>query len=516
MAEASGESMDEDINELFRLAAELGVTGMDDFSDVLADPLPNAVLAPPVPLQTTRYRDYSEAEKQELIEQQRKKNTVRSTNSAVNQFYKWMRAMRPSEIRQIHDIPAEELNEYLGSFFAGVRQKDGSEYEPGTITTYQRGIDRYLNEQGYKLSIVRDKEFTSSQKILKAKRSQLRKEGRGNKPNAAEELTEREENRLYESGVIGHHSPEALLFVVWLNNQKHFGFRGCQESRQMTWGDVTLKCTVDGTEYLEFNEKENKTRSSGKVSEQPRAYPPKAFAVSTDLNRCPVYAYKRYKFHRPSTHLASDSAFYLAINYKPDTIIWYKRQPMGVNKLDSLLSTMCKQAGIEGRKTNHSVRRSMIRRLHDSGIPPTKLMQLSGHRNVQSINHYAINSMEDQQRMSELLSGSSSRANQVASTPIQQQSPFKTPEAVATTSQSRVISTSNTVTSFNNSTVVATANADNPVSTATGGVFGGATLNNCTINVKVNVNAETSPYRPPKRRRIAVIYDSSDSSSQSQ
>ena len=322
--------------------------------------------------------------------------------------------MRPAETRPIFEIPAEALDDYLGSFFAGVRQKDGTEYEPDTLTSYQRGIDRYLGEHRYAYSVSRDKEFQGSQATLKAKRAQLKSKGKGNKPHAAEELTEQEEKMLYDKGVIGTHSPEALMFLVWLNNQKHFGFRGCQESRQMLWGDVVLKKTVNNTEFLEFNERENKTRSSGKVNEQPRAYPPKAFAIPDDPTRCPVFAYKQYALHRPSTHLTSEAEFYLAINYKPETSVWYKRQPMGANKLDTILRTMCNKAGIAGNKTNHSIRRSTIRRLHDSGIPPTKLMQLSGHRNVQSINHYAVNSMDDQQHMSEILSRGSSSSNRVA------------------------------------------------------------------------------------------------------
>ena len=55
-----------------------------------------------------------------------------------------MRAMRSAETRPIYEIPADVLDGYLVSFFAGVRQKDGSEYEPDTLTTYQRGIDRYI------------------------------------------------------------------------------------------------------------------------------------------------------------------------------------------------------------------------------------------------------------------------------------------------------------------------------------------------------------------------------------
>ncbi|XP_070550675.1 uncharacterized protein KIAA1958-like [Ptychodera flava] len=315
MTQERPEDLDEEIRELFRLAEELGATGTDDFLGMEENTRPVSSNVQP---SRSRYVEFSETDKQELITEQRKKNTVQSTNCAVNQFNKWMRTMRPSETRPISEIPPDVLDCYLGSFYAGVRQKDGSEYEPDSLTTYQRGIDRFLGENGYKFSISRDKEFSNSQATLRAKRAQLKTQGKGNKPNAAEELTEREEELLFEKGVIGTHNPEALLFLVWLNNQKHFGFRGCQESRQMLWGDIALKHTADNTEFLEFNERENKTRSSGKVNEQPRAYPPKAFAIPDDPSRCPVYAYKQYALRRPPSHQENDAPFYLAINYKPE------------------------------------------------------------------------------------------------------------------------------------------------------------------------------------------------------
>ena len=69
------------------------------------------------------------------------------------------------------------------------------------IPTRNRSL--YLCENNYKFSISRDKEFTNSRATLKAKRSELKSIGKGNKPNAAEELTERREELLFEKGVIG-------------------------------------------------------------------------------------------------------------------------------------------------------------------------------------------------------------------------------------------------------------------------------------------------------------------------
>ena len=48
------------------------------------------------------------------------------------------------KLDQFMKFPPTYLTVTSSVFFAGVRQKDGSEYEPDTLTTYQRGIDRYI------------------------------------------------------------------------------------------------------------------------------------------------------------------------------------------------------------------------------------------------------------------------------------------------------------------------------------------------------------------------------------
>jgi hypothetical protein len=40
---------------------------------------------------------------------------------------------------------------------------------------------------------------------------------------------------------------------VFLNNGVYFGLRGRQDHVNMKWGDVQLKSTSGGKEYLEFN-----------------------------------------------------------------------------------------------------------------------------------------------------------------------------------------------------------------------------------------------------------------------
>jgi len=63
---------------------------------------------------------------------------------------------------------------------------------------------------------------------------------------------------------------------------------------------------------------------------------------------------------------------------------------MRVNKLKSLMKTMAEKAGLDAKHlTNQSGRKRMIQKLNDEGVPPKHIMQISGHKNVQSPNNYS-------------------------------------------------------------------------------------------------------------------------------
>ena len=111
-------------------------------------------------------------------------------------------------------------------------------------------------------------------------------------------LSEEDIQVLYEKHLLGSSTAEALLNTVWFNNTIHFGLRGCKEHREMCWGDVKLCKTSTGQEYLEFNERETKTRT-GIDPRNVRTIAPKMFAVPNN-EKCPVKAYKVYKEKQPA------------------------------------------------------------------------------------------------------------------------------------------------------------------------------------------------------------------------
>ena len=84
-----------------------------------------------------------------------------------------------------------------------------------------------------------------------------------------------------------------------------------------------------------------------------------------------------------------EAPFYLAIKQKrsPDEQIWYCVHHCP-NQLGKFLSGAVSAAGLQSGKRkvcNYSVRKTSIGRLLDPNFPENYVMQLSGHKNIQSL-----------------------------------------------------------------------------------------------------------------------------------
>jgi integrase len=369
----------------------------------------------------------SQEELQRFVQEQKSANTVKKTSSDMKCFYRYLEDINKKDI-QILNLPPNELDHLLGKFFKDVKKINGEEYEPSSLTGLQRSIQRFLSDSGSKINILKDDEFAFSRKVLEAKRKNLVVQGKGNRPNATRSLTNEEENKLYESGAFGAQNPESLQRTMWWILSLHFGFRARDESRKLCWGDVSLQTdpSQDGREMLVWlNERGTKTRK-GEENGHRRPFSPKAYATNTE--RCPVMYYKLFQSHRPEEMKKPESPFFLAVRHGDRRVnpeIWYKKSPIGKNEIGKFLKTAADEASLhrDGSKvTNHSVRKTSISRLLDANTPENFVAQLSGHKNLQSLQSYKSASENHQRQMSYILSGEIQNNHQItqASTNSQQ------------------------------------------------------------------------------------------------
>ena len=247
------------------------------------------------------------------------------------------------------------LHPTLTTFFMNIRKKNSEEYEPDTISGFQRSIQRYLSDKRSPVNILKDKDFETSRKVLAAKRKSLiHDHEKGNKPQAAQALEDNEEDVLFETREFGDTNPVSLQRTVWWFLSLHFGFRARDESRKLRWGDVQLTQDQDGREMLVWlAERGTKTRHGQEKGHQ-RAFQPKVFATNTE--RCPVKYYKKFKSHRPAEmNEPAAPSFYLAVrhnrSYSDD--VWYMKSPLGKNEIGKFIHSGKESWSPERGKEGH-------------------------------------------------------------------------------------------------------------------------------------------------------------------
>ena len=266
-------------------------------------------------------------------------------------------------------------------------------------------------------------------------------------------------------------------------------------------------CTdEDGDEFLcHRKERQTKTRVGGDPKDL-RKFKPKVWNNKDNKKRCPVEAYKVFQQNRPKEMDRSDAPFFLAINHQRNpsnpSHCWFKNCPQVKNQLYKLVPNMKANcpALSDGRKlTNHSVRKNLLQKCNDMGLAPTATVQISGHKNVQSINSYSKLNEQQQKKISTALI---STENNMSNTRIALQN---SPPAAAAphipyshhespTNQSQAITYKRQSAHSQMSTIF------QGKTTITGGVFNFYTAERC----------QSSPQRPKKFRRIMQIDSDSD------
>ena len=189
-------------------------------------------------------------------------------------------------------------------------------------------------------------QFEQTRKALHSKQRDLKRKGKGNKRYASAALSEEDIKVLYEKNLLGSSTTEALLNTVWFNNAIHFGLRGYKEHREMCWGDVKLCQTSTGQEYLEFNERETRNQNSFRKRSSECKSQCTENVCCTEQREMSIKGLQ--SLGRKAERKTDDAPFYLAVNNvksgsgKP----WFKKAPVGVKKLNTLMKTMAQKAGL--------------------------------------------------------------------------------------------------------------------------------------------------------------------------
>ena len=436
----------------------------------------------------------TEADVDSFIDSKKKKNTVAATARDVRNVQRWLQVNKNEE-RPLEVIPTDELNLLLSQLWLSIRKTDGSEYEPGTLNQIKNSVDRYLKEKSDGKITLRSKDFDKSDRALIAKKQDLKQQGLGRRAHKALAITENEEEVLWSTNQLGCKNPASLQFSMFYFLSKCMGFRGRENHRRLQFGDICLKKDIKGVEFLEYHERESKMMD-GKGRDDYRPTVPRIYSNGIE-GRDPVQMYKTYVSHRPFPAKQQNSPFYLTLIpvKRINGHVWYYPTPLGEGSLGNLLKRACTAAGIPGKKTNHSLRKTTVKTLQRAKAAPHKIIQVTGHRSIASLKSYDDELEEaEQKEFSDVLSTNTA--------------------GHSVHNKSSTTSCSSTVATYTQSSLQATCTQSSSSSTQShfyDQLFTGATLNECKITLNV-MSRSMQPKSPPqKRRRIKCIIDSDSS-----
>ena len=96
-------------------------------------------------------------------------------------------------------------------------------------------------------------------------------------------------------------------------------------------------------------------------------------------------------------------ALYLRPANHPTANCWYSKQPLGHTTLSKTVARLCTSAGIQGHKTNHSLRATTTSRLYHSGVDEQLVMERTGHRSLEGVRSYKRTSEAQREVLSDIL-----------------------------------------------------------------------------------------------------------------
>ncbi|CAG2190184.1 KCTD1_15 [Mytilus edulis] len=235
-----------------------------------------------------------------------------------------------------------------------------------------------------------DRAFMTSNHVLLGLIKLLKRDGKDTTVHK-KAISQGDIEKLYSCGVFNVDSPDTLQNKVFWDVMLNFGRRG-QEGLPELKSNSYHKLTDDkGMKYytMAYNERD-KTHHG--VDGKENIKETRMYERPNDLN-CPVHSLDLYL----SKLSPKCSAFFqqTLVNPRPDC--WYAAQPIGKNKLASWMSRISKSADLSKIYTNHCIKATVATVLSRQGVDLLKIMSVTGHRNVKSLESY-INEPTDNER----------------------------------------------------------------------------------------------------------------------
>ena len=361
-----------------------------------------------------------------------KKKTESKVNWAVTAYNEWrderMRTFKydPSiywaDLRSLETLEKCNFERAMCAFVPEVTKVRGEGPYPGS-TLYQMvlAIQKYLNVHRLTWQLLDDREFPDLKIVLDNVMKERAALNVGMTTRQASVITYQMENHLWETGVLGEHSPDKLrntvLFLIGINVylraiDEHYSLRRDMPSQR---SQISFEYNDSGVQCLVYREDFVTKTHDGGINDHRQDRKVVWVYPSENAGRCPVRLTQKYLSLCP-TYIKKPN-FYLQSRVKFLPNVWYAGQVVGENSIAKVVQELMKEAKIEGFFTNHSLRRSGSTRLFRAGIDRKLVKEATGHRS-DAIDKYQITSDEQREAMSRVISGPIVKSHTISKTRV--------------------------------------------------------------------------------------------------
>jgi integrase len=320
---------------------------------------------------------------------------------------------------ELLNMTKDELCFCLTRFVLEAKKQNGQEYPAETLYEIIISIQLYMSLNGREIKFLNDPEFVVLKNTLDSKMKDLTSQGCRSRRRQAQIISDAEEEKMWELGVLGDDTPQKLLDTVLYFFGIHFALRAGQEHRNLRFqnSQISVETDSEGHRYLLYTEDISKNRQGGLKHRLVKPKSVRAYENNSNPNRCIVRLYLKYLSHRP-TDAKCSPAFYLRPLAKPRSNIWFSCQPLGINQISKTVARMCQSANIGGFRSNHSLRATAASRLYDQNVDEQLICETTGHRSS-AVRAYKRTNDGHKKRISDTLYGIPSTSTQAAPEPAQ-------------------------------------------------------------------------------------------------
>ncbi|XP_076079050.1 zinc finger MYM-type protein 2-like [Mytilus galloprovincialis] len=311
----------------------------------------------------------------------------------------------------------------LQYFLAEAKKTDGNDYPSASLYQLFVAIQGQIRLSDPAVNLLTQPTYVKCRKVLDSMMKKRSAEGLGvASRRRAEPISSLEENILWERAVIGSDNPPKLLDTMVYLIGIHFALRGGKEHRNLR---LNKNPQITGPfidselhkRYILYKEDISKTNSGGMKDKK---YTPKTVKAYENIeypDRCIVTLFEKYKHLCPKDEV---DAFYFKplVNFTTDQ--WFCKVPVGHNTLQKTVKRLCTAVGLEGKRTNHSLRASTATRLYQAGVEEQLICETTGHRS-NAVRSYKRTANFQQNESSEILYGKKQKTTTCTETKVQSQ-----------------------------------------------------------------------------------------------